>query len=97
MSARCCVAEERTLGSGPLFRSRLVRRVIGAVRWLLVGAAVVVVPKCPMCLAAWIALGTGVGISVTTAAYLRVGLAVMCAVSLVYMVAKRVRVRASGG
>jgi hypothetical protein len=83
------------MGSGPLFRSRLMRRVMGAVRWLLVGAAVVVVPKCPMCLAAWIALGTGVGISITTAAYLRVGLAVMCVVSLAYMVARRVRMAGS--
>jgi hypothetical protein len=48
----------------------------------LSGALLVLMPKCPMCIAAYIALVTGVGVSVSTAAYLRFGMMVLCAVAL---------------
>ena len=50
------------------------------------------VPKCPACLAAYIALWTGVGVSVTGAAYLRIGMLGLCigaAVFWVVVVARR--------
>jgi len=36
-----------------------------------------------------VALGTGIGLSVTTARYLRIALIVLCVASLAYMIIKR--------
>jgi hypothetical protein len=43
-----------------------------------------VVPKCPVCVAAHVALWTGVGLSFAAASYLRWSLLGLCAVMLVY-------------
>lgn len=47
-----------------------------------------IIPKCPGCIAAYIALTTGLGVSFTTAAYLRDALIAICITSLVYWAAK---------
>jgi hypothetical protein len=44
------------------------------------------VPKCPVCLAAWLALWTGLGLSFTAAAYVRWSLLLLSGVLLVYFV-----------
>src|ERR1700722_5554482 len=44
---------------------------------LVPGGAFLLLPKCPACLAGYIALGTGIGVSVATAAYLREGLVML--------------------
>jgi hypothetical protein len=79
MSAhRCCeIAPGRS-------SSRLARRGFNVGGGVASGAALVLLPKCPMCLAAYIALETGVGISMTGAAYLWVSLLVLCVGSLFY-------------
>ncbi len=64
-------------------------RELGA--WMLPSIALALMPKCPACLAAYIALGTGIGISMPTATYLRVSLIVVCVASLLFLAGRRVR------
>jgi hypothetical protein len=66
-------------------------RVSEGVAWLGSGGLLVLVPKCPMCLAAYVAAGTGLGLSYTTAEYLRTGLIWVCVATLLFMAARRVR------
>lgn len=56
-----------------------------AAGWLspaVTGALVVLMPKCPMCLAGYLALATGVGISIGAAEAVRGGLVAMLGASL---------------
>ncbi len=57
---------------------QLARRTRGAAAWALPSVALVLVPKCPMCIAAYLALGGGLGISLSTAAHLRTALLWLC-------------------
>lgn len=82
-SRRCCQAsatrdEPRASSS--------VKRIGGALEWIIPGAILVVMPKCPACVAAYIALATGVGISFTAASHLRMLVLVLCIAALAYLV-----------
>jgi hypothetical protein len=83
----------------------LLHRVAGFVSWIVPGAVLALMPKCPVCLAAYIALGTGIGLSLPAAENLRLGALVLCGVVLGALVvrvvvrhcAARARPRLSGG
>jgi hypothetical protein len=66
----CCVAQ-------PSRRSAL-QRALQSASWIIPGSLLAVMPKCPLCLAGYIALGTGLGISATTATHLRTILITLC-------------------
>jgi hypothetical protein len=53
-------------------------------------AILALLPKCPACLAAYLAVGTGVGLSIPTATYVRTLLIVICISSLSLLAAKHV-------
>ena len=59
---------------------------LNVVKWATPGLILALLPKCPLCIAAYIAIGTGIGISVSTAAYLRLGLLTVCVGSLLVLV-----------
>lgn len=67
------------------------RRVARVAGWVMPGTMLALMPKCPACLAAYIALATGLGISISAAAVLRSSLIVVCVVALVVLSLRLVR------
>jgi hypothetical protein len=63
MVAQCCA------GGGP--SRRLARRIYGAAASILPGAVLVLLPKCPLCLAAWLTVATGIAVPAAAVAPVR--------------------------
>jgi hypothetical protein len=58
-------------------------------RGLFPSIILILMPKCPVCFAAYVALASGIGLSVTTAAYIRSAIIILCGMLLLYLAAKR--------
>jgi hypothetical protein len=78
MVRQCC-------GDGRTWRRRA--RLSRAAASFLPGAVLVLLPKCPLCLAGWLTIVTGVGFSAAGAARVRAMLLVLCAAAVTLAVA----------
>lgn len=88
MGIACCRGD--TSANRPAPRRGLARHVLDQVAWIAPGTVLALTPKCPACLAATLAVATGVGLSFKTAAVLRGALIVVCAASLIVVAARRI-------
>ena len=61
------------------------RRVFKGAGAALPALLIALLPKCPICLAAWIAAGSGIGISAGAAGGLRVFVMILCLTPLIYL------------
>jgi hypothetical protein len=70
----CCVKRHGAVAKG--------RRLAA---WLIPGGLLVLMPKCPVCLAAYVAAATGLGLSLPAASGLRTLLIALCCASLAFL------------
>lgn len=69
----------------PPKRPSVRRTSLRALGWIVPAVVLVVLPKCPLCIVGYAAV-LGVGVSVSTAAFLREGLAIGCVALLVILI-----------
>lgn len=70
--------------------SNFFKRGIRSLKPLLPAFLLAIIPKCPFCLAAYVALGTGIGLSVTSARYLYITLLCAGIIPLSLFAARRI-------
>ena len=67
-------------------RTTWMRRVRGIFAWGLPSLTLLFIPKCPACLVAGVMLWTGIGLSLTAAAWLRWMLLILCIGTLLTLI-----------
>ena len=78
----CCVSRTGTV----------TRRATGLAGVILSGVPLVLMPKCPLCVAAYVTLFTGISVSTATAGQIRTGIIALC-LTLLGIFALRMRAR----
>ena len=79
----CCHDDSMRRGK----KSR-IRRAFASTKWIVPTTILALLPKCPMCVAAYIAIGTGCGISIASATILRSSLLAASVLMLTALVAQ---------
>jgi len=80
---RCCEARPDARGGSAARSWRSTGACVGS------GTMLVLLPKCPMCIAAYLAVWTGAGVAAPVAGHLRFVLAVIFAASLGFLIVRR--------
>ena len=70
---------------------RVARRSGEIAGWIIPGAILALLPKCPVCLAAYVAIWTGLGLSFSAATHLRAGLLILCVGLILFSAARNAR------
>ncbi len=70
---------------------RFFWRSIDVGGWIIPGAIIALLPKCPMCLAAYLTIWTGIGLSLSAATHVRVWLVILCVGSILFMATRNTR------
>jgi hypothetical protein len=87
MASGCplCAVRKMT-GRAPQSPGRRLSRVTASI---LPAAVLVLLPKCPLCLAAWLTVATGVSFSAASAAWVRASILLLCVAALLPMLWRR--------
>ena len=84
----CCCQQNSEAGATGKSWARAVRR---ALSWIVPSVVLAAMPKCPLCLAAYVALFTGFGISLAAAKFAWWAVGIGCVAVLVYLAVSGVR------
>jgi hypothetical protein len=70
---------------------KFIRRAVDLMGWIVPGVVLALVPKCPVCFAAYIAVWTGIGLSLSVATCLRVSLMVVSIALILFFAVRSAR------
>lgn len=80
---RCCIPAAPPAPTSPA-PTRWPRRFAALLQWALPITTLALIPKCPACIAGYILLFTGIGLSFPAAAAVRWSLIALCTAALAY-------------
>lgn len=70
---------------------RKLRIMKSGAGWILAGALLALVPKCPLCLAVWFGLLFGIKLSAPSATSLYITVTTLCSIALIIFVIRQIR------
>jgi hypothetical protein len=91
MAASTAGSNRHTAADGKAHPPRVVHRRFAWAKCSLPTLILALLPKCPACLAAYVALGTGISLSVAAASVLRTVLIGVCVATLAWVLVSTVR------
>jgi hypothetical protein len=93
-----CNLEEARTASVEKPASGILHRAWRGIQWAFPATVLVLMPKCPLCIAAYVALFAGVGISVSTARWIQIMMWAICLGAMAFLAIRfwRGRLRARG-
>jgi hypothetical protein len=88
MNTHHCCKAATGLRANPRPPASRLRRGGEIAGWIVPGTILILMPKCPACLAAYAAAATELGLSLATVTHLRTALLILCVALLVCLVAR---------